>query len=354
MKSNSKFFKKKKSLPVDEFFQNVLYDKKDGYYAFKEPFGKKGDFITAPNISNLFSEIIAIWIISVWQIFGKPKNLNIVELGPGDGSLTKTLLQVFKKFPDFNAAKKIYLYEISNFLKNIQKKNIKNNQVKWIKNFKNLNSGPVIFFGNEFFDAIPIKQFKKKNDFLFEKYYTLNKNNKIKETFKKVSKKEILNINSYKSLSNLKFIEFPKYGFLELKKIIKKISKTNGCLLLIDYGYLRPNNQNTLQSVLKHKKNKLFNNLGKADITSHVNFTLLREFFKNNDLKVKNIVSQQKFLRSMGIIERAEIIAKKMKFKDQSNMFLRLKRLLSPSLMGELFKVTLAYKSKTNKYYGFN
>ena len=354
MKSNSKFFKKKKSLPVDEFFQNVLYDKKDGYYAIKEPFGKKGDFITAPNISNLFSEIIAIWIISVWQIFGKPKNLNIVELGPGDGSLTKTLLQVFKKFPDFNAAKKIYLYEISNFLKNIQKKNIKNNQVKWIKNFKNLNSGPVIFFGNEFFDAIPIKQFKKKNDFLFEKYYTLNKNNKIKETFKKVSKKEILNINSYKSLSNLKFIEFPKYGFLELKKIIKKISKTNGCLLLIDYGYLRPNNQNTLQSVLKHKKNKLFNNLGKADITSHVNFTLLREFFKNNDLKVKNIVSQQKFLRSMGIIERAEIIAKKMKFKDQSNMFLRLKRLLSPSLMGELFKVTLAYKSKTNKYYGFN
>ena len=125
MKSNSKFFKKKKSLPVDEFFQNVLYDKKDGYYAIKEPFGKKGDFITAPNISNLFSEIIAIWIISVWQIFGKPKNLNIVELGPGDGSLTKTLLQVFKKFPDFNAAKKIYLYEISNFLKNIQKKILK-------------------------------------------------------------------------------------------------------------------------------------------------------------------------------------------------------------------------------------
>jgi NADH dehydrogenase [ubiquinone] 1 alpha subcomplex assembly factor 7 len=85
-----------------------------------------------------------------------------------------------------------------------------------------------------------------------------------------------------------------------------------------------------------------------------VNFKLLREFFIKHNLKVKKIVPQQKFLKSMGIIERAEIIAKKMKFSDQSNMYLRLKRLLSSSLMGELFKVTLAYKSKSNKYFGFS
>ena len=77
MKSNLKFFKKKKSLPVDKFLQNVLYDKKFGYYASKNPFGKNGDFITAPKISNLFSEILAIWIISAWENFGKPKNLDI-------------------------------------------------------------------------------------------------------------------------------------------------------------------------------------------------------------------------------------------------------------------------------------
>ena len=75
MKSNLKFFKKEKFLPVDEFFQKVLYDKKIGYYNSKQPFGKKGDFITAPKISNLFSEIIAIWIVSAWQVFGKPKKL---------------------------------------------------------------------------------------------------------------------------------------------------------------------------------------------------------------------------------------------------------------------------------------
>ena len=161
MKSNLKFFKKKKTLPVDKFLQNVLYDRKFGYYSSQVPFGEKGDFITAPTISNLFSELISIWIISTWEKFGKPEKINIVELGPGDGSLIKILLDISKKFPEFNSAKNIFLYETSDYLKKIQKSNIKNNNIKWIKNFQNLNDAPVIFFGNEFFDAIPIKQFKR-------------------------------------------------------------------------------------------------------------------------------------------------------------------------------------------------
>ena len=152
----------------------------------------------------------------------------------------------------------------------------------------------------------------------------------------------------------MSFIEFPKQGLEELKKIARKIAKARGCILMIDYGYLKPKSQRTLQSVKKNKKNPLLENLGKADITSHVNFKLLNEFFLKNNLKIEKIVSQQRFLKNMGIIERAEIISKKMKFRDQSNMYLRLKRLLSPKLMGELFKVSLAYKSKSNKFFGFN
>ncbi len=98
MKTNKFFFKKSKILPVDEFFKNVLYDKKFGYYASQIPFGKQGDFVTSPKISDLFSEIIAIWIVACWETFGKPKNFNIVELGPGDGSLTKILLRSFNNF----------------------------------------------------------------------------------------------------------------------------------------------------------------------------------------------------------------------------------------------------------------
>ena len=284
MKSNLKFFKKKRILPIDEFFHNVLYDKKIGYYNSKSPFGEKGDFVTSPKISKIFSEIIAIWIVSTWESFGRPKNFNIVELGPGDASLTNILLKVFKKFPKFNSSKNIFLYEKSEYLKKKQK-NLLTNKVKWIKDFTNIKKGPVIFFGNEFFDAIPIKQFKREGKVYFEKYYTYDKRNKIKEIFKPALEKDTKIINSLKSLKNLKFIEFPKEGLEELKKISNIISKFNGCILMIDYGYLKPNNKNTLQSVIRHSKNNIFKNLGKADITCHVNFSLLNEYFVKKKFK---------------------------------------------------------------------
>ena len=353
MKTEKVFFKKSKVIPIDKFFSNVLYDKKLGYYNSKIPFGKEGDFVTSPKISNIFSEIIAIWMISCWETFGRPNNLNIVELGPGDGSLTKILLRTFKKFPEFNSIKKLFLFEKSIYLKKIQKKNILDKGVKWIDNFDNLKKGPIIFFGNEFFDALPIKQFKKIYNSLYEKNYTLNQKFEIKEVFRKASQQDKKMIKNFKTIKNLKFIEFPKLGFNELKKISKKISELQGCILIIDYGYLKPNNQNTLQSVIKHKKNKLLNNLGKADITAHVNFSLLSEFFIKNNLKIKNIITQKNFLESMGILERAKIIAKKMKFTEQTDLYLRLQRLLSPKYMGNLFKVILAYNFKDNNFTGF-
>ena len=122
---------------------------------------------------------------------------------------------------------------------------------------------------------------------------------------------------------------------------------------MIDYGYLKPNNQNTLQSVIKHKKNNLLDNLGKADVTAHVNFTLLNEFFSKNGLKIKNVISQKNFLETMGILERAKIVAKKMKFTEQSDLYLRMQRLLSPKYMGNLFKVILAYNFNKNNFAGF-
>tara|TARA_S200000501_G_scaffold169173_1_gene159341 strand:+ start:559 stop:1623 length:1065 start_codon:yes stop_codon:yes gene_type:complete len=354
MKLNQNFFKKAKTLPVDKFFNNVLFDKKNGYYSSKVSFGYGGDFLTAPGISNLFSETIGIWIVSTWNSLGQPKRLNLIELGPGDGSLVKILIKTFEKFPKFNKSIKIYLYEKSNLLKNLQKKNIKSHKVKWIQNYNMIKKGPVIFLGNEFFDAVPIKQFVRKKNILFEKNYFLNKDNDISEILKKASNKEVLLIKKFKTLKNLNFIEFPKLGLKELNKITKKISKLNGGLLLIDYGYMISNNKSTLQSVMKHKKNNLLENLGKADITSLVNFNLLKEFLIKNNLKVKKIVTQKFFLEKMGIIERANDISKKMSFGEQSNLYLRIKRLLDSKFMGNLFKVIFAYKFKEDKFLGFD
>ena len=201
MRSNKNFFKDSIALPVDKFIENVLYDKKFGYYSTKIPFGKTGDFLTAPGVSHLFSEIIGIWLVSTWNTFGKPKKFNIVELGPGDGSLTKVLLKVFHKFPEFEKSINIFLYEKSSFLKNLQKKNLSGFKIKWIKNFSSINNGPVVFLGNEFFDAIPIKQFLRKESFLFEKYFSLNENNQISEVYKKISSKVFSRIKKFKSLA---------------------------------------------------------------------------------------------------------------------------------------------------------
>jgi Uncharacterized conserved protein len=121
---------------------------------------------------------------------------------------------------------------------------------------------------------------------------------------------------------------------------------------MIDYGYLKPNNNDTIQSVLNHKKNNILENLGKADISCHVNFQLLTEFFLKNNLQVEKTISQKEFLNNMGIKERADLISRKMKFLDKTNLYLRLKRLTSSNLMGDLFKVILTYKYNRN-YFGF-
>ena len=358
MKLNLKKFKitSKKPLPVDDFIEKILYEPKVGYYSSKNPFGKSGDFITSPTVSNLFSEIVGIWLVSVWEKMGKPKIFNFVELGPGDGSLTKVIINTLKKFPELNKSIKIYLYEKSVFLKKLQKQNIDNKYIKWIKNFNSIKKGPVIFFGNEFFDAIPIKQFFNVNNELSEKCYSVKNKTDVIEKFIRGSKKDKAQIKTFETLKKLKFIEFPKKGFLELNPIIKKINKLSGGILLIDYGYLNYNNSNTIQSVMGNKKisaETMLKNLGKSDITSLVNFNLLKEYFLKNNLKVKKVVTQRFFLERMGIIERAQILQKKRTNKEQKYMKETLSRLLEEKQMGSLFKVIFGYKNKNNNFFGF-
>ena len=344
-----------KSVAVDEFFNNALFDKKKGYYSTKNPFGKKGDFVTAPNISDIFSEIIGIWIISTWEKLGKPRRINLIELGPGDGSLAKILIRTFKRFPEFNSSVNFFLYEKSDFLIKIQKKKMKDKSGKvfWIKDFKKINSGPVIFFGNEFFDAIPIKQFLIHRNHYFEKYYNTSKNG-VKEFYKKAKNSDKKKLKSFKSLKGLNFVEYPKLGFQELDKIIKKILFLSGGILLIDYGYLQSQNLNTLQSIKRHKKTNIFKNPYEADITYLVNFNLLSEYFLKKHLKVKKIVTQKFFLEKMGIVERANILKKSMNKLQVDNLEKRLHRLLDREMMGDLFKVIFAFKSINDDILGFN
>ena len=346
--------KEKKSIPLDQFINISLYDKKFGYYMKKNPFGKEGDFITAPLISNLFGEMIAIWCVAFWEYIGKPRKILLVELGPGDGSLCKDLLRTFRQFKNFYNSLEIILLEISDKLKTIQKLKINNRKVKWIKKVKEINCGPIIFLGNEFFDALPIKQIYKKKKLFFEKYVALsNDNKKIRFLHKKANNSLIKRIKNLNLISTGNTIEYPIEALKFLDIIAKKINKFDGGLLTFDYGYTAKKNQNTLQSVKKHRYTNIFLAPGHSDITSHINFKLFHKILKKNNLNVKKIVTQNEFLKKIGILERANILSEKMTFKAKANMFYRLKKLLDNKEMGSLFKVLFAQKKGRKFSLGF-
>ena len=347
MKKIDKIFSKTKSMSLDLYLEKVLYDKDIGYYQKKNPFGIKGDYVTSPNISNIFCEMIAIWLVSFWENLKKPKKINFVELGPGNGDFCLILLRTLKNFPEVYNSINIMLYEKSEKLKIIQKKRIISKKVSWVKSFQNIKKGPVVFFGNEFLDALPIKQFKKINNTVFEKYVDFREN-RLNFIFKKAIKKQIDKLKNHKLLKRNGIIEYPEYGFKELSIICKKIKKLNGGVLFIDYGYENKKNINTLQSVMKHKFNDISKNVGNADITSLVNFGLYKEYFSSNDLFVENILSQSEFLQKMGIIERVKIAGNKMTSLERSNLHLRIRRLIDPQMMGKNFKVIFAKNKKCN------
>jgi len=346
--------KEKKSIPLDQFINISLYDKKFGYYMKKNPFGQEGDFITAPLISNLFGEMIAIWCIAFWEYIGKPRKILLVELGPGDGSLCKDLLKTFKQFKSFYDSLEINLLEISDKLKTIQKAKIKNKKVKWIKKIKEINCGPIIFLGNEFFDALPIKQIYKKKKLFFEKYVTLSNDNKrLKFLHKRANNSLIKRLQNLNLISAGDTIEYPLVALKFLEVIAKKINKFDGGLLTFDYGYDTKKNQNTLQAVKNHKYTNLFSTHHLSDITSHLNFKLFQQILKKNNLNVKKITTQNEFLKKVGILERANILSKKMTFKEKANMFYRLKKLIDCREMGDLFKVLFAQKKDRKFSLGF-
>ena len=341
-------------ISLDEFINFALYDKKKGYYMQKSPFGRKGDFITAPNISRMFSEMMAIWILGFWENLGNPKKINLVELGAGNGEMMKILLETFKKFPVFFDSCNILIHEKSLKLKKIQRNKLNKDKIIWISDLKKIKKFPTIFIANEFFDAMAVKQFIKKEDLWFERY--VNFKNKKKAFFNKKSfnmkkfEKEI----GYNISKNQKFIEYSLIGISYLKKIAKIIKKNNGGLLIIDYGYMEKKMKNTLKSISNHKHSDVLENIGKSDITHNINFCLFKKIIDQLGGLKNLITTQGSFLVKLGIKDRAEIISQNQSFSKKADIYYRLKRLIDEKEMGNLFKV-MFIKKKNNKYkLGFN
>ncbi len=345
--------KKNDILTIDKYINEALYNSRSGYYMKSNPFGKKGDYITAPNISILFSEMIAIWIISFWENLKCPKKFNLIELGAGNGEMISQIVKTFNKFPSFKNCCKINILEKSIYLKKIQKQKLKKENIKWLRDLDEITDIPNIFIANEFFDALPIKQFTKKKDKWYERNIKFTKLEKpefidILIDIKKIEKKIGFKI-SYKQ----KFIEYSPLLMEYLKIISKKINSNNGGILIIDYGHLNNNMKNTLKSIFKHKFNDVLKNFGQSDITYNLSFKLLEKIVKKFNLKVNGITNQKNFLTNLGILKRAEIISKNLLFLKKADIYFRIKRLIDQNSMGELFKVMLATKKNIKFKVGF-
>ena len=341
--------KKNDKISLDKFINLSLYDKKFGYYMKKNPFGKKGDFITAPNISRLFSEMIALWVISFWESLGKPKKFNLIELGGGNGEMMNILIESFKNFPEFLKTCKIMILEKSPLLIRIQKNKLINKNVVWISNFNRINKTPSLFVANEFFDAIPIKQFRKKGYLWFEKFVNFSNPNKAFFFEKEIDIKKIEKKINFNLSKNQNFIEYSDLGLNYLKNILKKIKRNSGGLLLIDYGYTSKKMKNTLKAFSNHKFANILDNVGNVDITHNINFELFKNFVKQAGNLESSLTSQKKFLTKMGIFDRAEILSKNLSFLNKADMYYRLKKLTDEKHMGNLFKV-MFIKNENNKF----
>ena len=338
---------------LDKFIEESLYNKRYGYYMKKNPFGENGDFITAPNISILFSEMIAIWTISFWEKLGCPKQFNLVELGGGNGEMMRVLVNTFNRFPQFKNSCKINILEKSELLQQIQKANIKDTKIKWLNNLNELSNFPCIFIANEFFDALPIKQFLKKGKKWHERYVSFADDKKLKyldipfdmQKFEKEIKFKI----SYKQT----FIEYSPLATKYLQTIINKIKLNNGGILIIDYAYLEKEMKNTLQAVSKHKYCDALKGFGNSDITYNLSFDLINKIIKKIGDCSSLSTTQKKFLTKLGILNRAEILSKNIPFSQKADIYFRIKRLIDGSQMGHLFKVMVITNHKNKFKLGF-
>ena len=332
--------KKKGQIDVGKFIELCQFSK-HGYYINNNPIGQNNDFVTSPEISQMFGEIIGVFLINFWKK-NIQRDFNLIELGPGAGTLIEDIIRTAKVNKDFLNSANLFLIEKNEALIKKQKDRLSNLNVKslkWCKNFDIKNDNPSIVYSNEFFDCFPIRQFFRKKKW-YEKFIKYNNSEK---SFHFESK-EIKNDKLLKSLE-----KFNHAGIAEISnsrknyydEICKFIKNNKGIFLTIDYGYkIFPKNF-SLQTIYRHKKSHLFENLGNQDITAHVDFNELIKLADYNNLTIESFSNQKDFLLGCGLKERKEQLQKN---KDEivlKKIELDYERLISKSQMGDIFKVLI-------------
>ena len=232
-----KLLNNKKNFRLDKFIEMALFGN-NGYYLRKKPIGRKFDFITSPEISQIFGEIIGVYLLYHWKEKINSK-FNLIELGPGNGTLFKDIERTAKILPNFFENADVYFIEINKELRKIQEKNLnyfKQSKIRWSKALNFRSKLPSIIYSNEFFDCFPVRQFLNDNNHWFERYVKFNeKENKYYSINKRVISKKILDYLSNYKKQKIYEVSYSRNKYFE--QICKYIKKNRGICILIDYGY---------------------------------------------------------------------------------------------------------------------
>ena len=314
------------AIPVSQFMERAVCH----YYATRDPFGQSGDFITAPEISQTFGEMIGLWLAVLWQGLELPGKITLAELGPGRGTLMADMLRTARMVPGFLDNADIWLVETSPSLRRIQQQTLAGHPVHWADSIEQLPDGPLLLVANEFFDALPIEQHVRQNGRWHRRMVQLDDQGQL--TFALGGEVDLPFDDPDGSIR-----ESCPSAQAVIARLGRQVAKWGGALLVVDYGHGNPAPGDSLQAVKNHQFHPVLTDPGQADITAHVDFYALAA--AAIPARAYGPVTQGQFLTSLGIEARLQALCAANDAATAQRLTQGVQRLVDPDAMGGLFKV---------------
>jgi NADH dehydrogenase [ubiquinone] 1 alpha subcomplex assembly factor 7 len=344
-------------MSVAQYMELCLTDPERGYYATRDPFGAAGDFTTAPEISQMFGELIGLWAAATWRAMGSPGNFSLVELGPGRGTMMVDVLRAAKVVPDFRAAIDLHLIEISPALEHLQRQALGggNPPVSWHRSIDDVPDGALIVLANEFFDALPVHQAVMCADGWHERVIKIGEDDKLHFS---IDRDPIPLFDKLlpRRLRAAKIGEVFEWRADNIAlEIGRRVARRGGAALIIDYGHTESAIGDTLQAVGGHQFAEPLLAPGLVDLTAHVDFEALAQAAEGMGARVHGPVPQGEFLRELGVDERAAALKAAAPPEYADAIDAALVRLTSEDRtgMGRLFKAIAVADPRLERLPGF-
>lgn len=330
-------------MSVAAFMTEALFDPKAGYYATKDPIGAGSDFITAPEVSQMFGELIGLWAAQSWMDMGRPDPFYLIELGPGRGTMMADALRAGRAVPGFVAAARVTLIEASAALKAVQAQTLgpTGAQIQWVDRLEAVPSGPSIILGNEFLDCLPVRQAIRHDGQWHERLVALDAETDTDFVFvlgPPLGIDDALVPTRLVDSENGRLVELRPGDRQIIETITARFSTHDGRALLIDYGPAQSETGDTLQAIRAHEKVDPLAEPGTADLTTRVDFETLLQTATDRGLVAYGPVTQRAFMLGLGLEQRAAALMQADPDK-KATLARQVWRLTDPEQMGELFKL---------------